>query len=121
ENTGIFKMLVAGDSLTVQKKHQHPFEFNNYAKLIFRANKVPETEDETDAYYRRWIILPFPRYIDPLKADRQLIEKLTTDEELSGLLNLVIQFSKWIRKYGIPTDQQTVDHTRIAYTRSANP
>ena len=44
--------------------------------------------DNSYAYYRRWVILPFDRIFEGEKEDTDLISKLTTEEELSGLLNL---------------------------------
>jgi putative DNA primase/helicase len=61
-----------------------------YAKLIFSTNKIPETEDESDAYFRREIILSFPnRFEDGKGADPNLLNKLTTEEELSGIFNVL--------------------------------
>ncbi len=34
-NSGPFKMLVSGDPMKAEKKHCQPFDFENYAKLIF--------------------------------------------------------------------------------------
>ena len=87
-NTGRFKALVSGDSIRAQRKHQQAFSFRNYAKLIFSTNKIPESMDNSYAYYRRWVILPFDRIFEGEKEDTDLISKLTTEEELSGLLNL---------------------------------
>ena len=60
-NTGTFKMLVSGDTIRAQKKHGQPFSFKNYAKLIFSANEIPESNDQTYAYFKRWIILLFDK------------------------------------------------------------
>ena len=87
-NTGPFKMLVSGDFIRAQNKFCNPFEFQNYAKLIFSANEIPQSEDKSYAYFRRWIILFFENVFEGDNNDTKLIEKLTTDEELSGLLNL---------------------------------
>ena len=38
-------MLVSGDFIRAQKKYGQPFEFSNYAKLIFSANEIPQSED----------------------------------------------------------------------------
>jgi P4 family phage/plasmid primase-like protien len=89
-NTGTFKMLVSGDTIRAQKKHGQPFEFKNIAKPIFSANEIPESEDQSYAYFKRWIILLFDRVFQGEDKDTNLIEKLTTDEELSALLNLAI-------------------------------
>ena len=89
-NTGTFKMLVSGDTIRAQKKHGQPFGFRNIAKLIFSANEIPASNDQTYAYFKRWIILLFDKIFQREEKDTQLIEKLTTEEELSGLLNLAI-------------------------------
>ena len=91
ENTGDFKMLVAGDSITAERKHQQPFTFENYAKLIFSANQIPESDDQSYAYYRRWVIIPFLRVFEGDEVDEHLLENLTSPEELSGILNLAIR------------------------------
>jgi P4 family phage/plasmid primase-like protien len=108
-SSGNFKMLVSGDSIRAQNKHQRAFDFNNYAKLIFSANEIPESEDTGFAYYRRWLILEFEKIFDDETKDVNLIDKLTTPEELSGLLNLaIIALKRVIARRGwsnIPVDE----------------
>lgn len=58
--TGTFKALVSGDELTAERKYLPPFDFRNRAKLIFSANDLPHSPDTTRAFFRRWIIIPFP-------------------------------------------------------------
>lgn len=89
-DSGYFKLLVSGDRIRAQKKHQQPFDFSNYAKLIFSANRIPDTSDDSYAYFRRWVILRFDRTFEGLAKDESLIEKLTTPDELSGLLNVAL-------------------------------
>ena len=95
--SGIFKMLVSGDTIRAQRKYGQPFSFRNYAKLIFSANQIPDTEDRTFAFYKRWIILNFEKVFRENK-DTNLIDKLTTPEELSGLLNLALIALKQLQK-----------------------
>ncbi|MGV9206254.1 MAG: DNA primase family protein [Promethearchaeia archaeon] len=87
--TGKFKMLTGGDTIRARRIYQDAFEFRNYAKMIFSANELPQTNDMTDAFYRRWIIIDFPyqfRDDDP-ETDPNIVDKITTKEELSGFLN----------------------------------
>lgn len=86
--TGPFKMLTGQDISWAEKKHAHPFEFRNYAKLLFSANELPQTDDMSEAFWRRWIIIEFPHAFlegDP-QTDPSMLEKLTMPSELSGLL-----------------------------------
>jgi putative DNA primase/helicase len=54
--TGNFKMAVAGDWVEGEFKFKNAFKFRNKAKLWFSANEIPESEDKSDAFYRRLLI-----------------------------------------------------------------
>lgn len=75
KNTGILKKLTGGDSIPAEKKFRPPFQFVNHAKLLFSANEIPMTEDETDAFYSRLIIINFPNQFLGNAADPYLIHK----------------------------------------------
>jgi len=110
--TGTFKQLVSGDTIRGQKKHQHSFSFNSVAKLIFSANKIPESDDDSYAFSRRWIVLPFMKTFSS-NADLNLIDKLITNEELSGLLNLALKgLAELKTKGGFAQDEKTVQEIK---------
>jgi P4 family phage/plasmid primase-like protien len=96
-STGDFKMLVSGDPISAQRKFGQPFTFENYAKMVFSANRIPQTDDKSYAYFRRWVIIPFNRTFEGDDADEYLLEKLTTSQELSGILNLALKGLKKLR------------------------
>jgi len=86
--TGVFKIVTGGDQIEAERKYrQEPVKFVNYAKMIFSANKIPETSDESDAFFRRWLLINFPNKFEGDEADTDLHEKITTAEELSGIFN----------------------------------
>lgn len=93
ENTAIFKKLVTGDSITVERKNQNPFKFSNKAKMIFAANSLPPTTDKSEGFFRRCIIIPFNAvYKETDKTyDPNMIEKITTESAKSYLLLLAIK------------------------------
>ena len=96
--TGTFKLLTGGDRVTAERKYKDPFTYVNYAKLHFSANELPATKDQTPAFFNRWILLePASCFVDKPREnsnekvkDPHLLEKLTTEEELSGILNLAL-------------------------------
>ncbi len=49
--TGILKKLTGGDRIVTEFKFKAAFSFKNFAKLIFSANKIPITPDDSDAYF----------------------------------------------------------------------
>jgi len=119
--TGTFKMLTGRDLITAERKFQHSFTFENYAKLLFSANKVPEAYDDTDAFFRRWIIVVFPNQFVNDKADPYILQKLTTPEELSGLLNLVLPALKRLLERGTFSYSKTIEEIREDYIRKSSP
>ncbi len=90
--TSVFKKIVGDDSVAAERKHQHPFDFDPFARLIFSANSPPTPgSDRTHAFFRRWVIVPFGNsFADPKRRDRDLLRKITTPEALSALLNIAL-------------------------------
>ena len=124
--TGTFKMLVGQDLIGAEVKFGKHFTFENHAKLLFSANQIPETGDDTDAFFRRWIILNFPnQFTDDKdtenKADHNLIEKLSTPKELSGLLNKCLKRLPDLLDRGYFYGDKPTAEWRIDYIRKSDP
>jgi len=101
------KALSGGDQRQVDVKFEEPFEMTNTAKLAFAANNPPRFEEETDAVADRLLTIELPyRFAtdddgdkEPI-PDRRLIRELTTDDELSGLLNKALEGLQRVRERG---------------------
>lgn len=117
--TGNFKTLVSGDTVRAQKKYGQPFSFRNSAKLIFSSNKIPDSDDKSYAYFKRWLILSFDRVFHGITKDTNLINKLTTPNELSGLLNLALIALRQLKKDG-GFREISVEKVRKEYEYNAN-
>lgn len=116
ENSGLFKAIVSGDSIDAERKGKDPFYFNPFAKLLFSANDLPGSTDVTDAYFRRWLIIPFPHTFEHGKnADENLFDKLTTPQELSGLLNLCLEGLRRLERQGGFSESKTIQDALKAY------
>ncbi len=109
--TGTFKNLTGRDMVSANRKFLNRAHFQNYAKQIFCANELPITYDTTPAFWNRWVLLEFPFTFLSQKeydtredktniklADPEIISKLTTEMELSGLLNLALDGLDRLRK-----------------------
>lgn len=91
--TSVFKMAVAGDSLSGEKKGKDSFEFTPYAKMMFSCNEVPRSPDRTRGFFRRWIILKFNQHFpegDP-RRDENLFDKLKDKKEMDGILQFALE------------------------------
>ena len=122
KDSGLIKKATGQDPITAAKKYRDPFQFFNYAKLVFSANEVPDTYDDTDAFYRRINLVEFPNKFEPddPNTDPNLIEKLTTPEELSGLLNLALDGLERLLKRGRFTGEQNTEDRKMDYMKRSN-
>jgi len=101
--TGILKQLISGDPVSVEKKNQNAFSMKAFAKLIFSTNQMPDVDEEPEAFFQRWLVVDFVQtFRGTDRENKNLIDELTTDEELSGLLNVVMErMPKLISNSGI--------------------
>lgn len=60
-NTAIFKKVVSGDIITVERKGKDPFKLRSFAKFFFSANALPRLGRGKDsgAILDRLVIIPF--------------------------------------------------------------
>jgi putative DNA primase/helicase len=86
----IFKQLVSGEPVEARLPYGQPFILKQYAKLIFNCNELPKDVEHTNAYFRRFLIIPFDVTIPPQEQDKQLHSKII-EKELSGVFNWVLQ------------------------------
>ena len=89
----IFKKIVTGDRLTVQRKQGHPFQVNLYVKPILSANYMPRIDDKTGAVMRRLVPVPFNAVFSPDDPDFDpyIKDKLKSEESIEYLIRLGIE------------------------------
>ena len=122
KSTGKFKMLTGRDPVTAEFKYRNGFPFLNIAKMVFSCNKIPEAVDDTDAFFRRWVIITFPNQFLGNREDRNLLAKLTTPEERSGLLNFALEGLTRLQSNGWHfSNPKTTAEIRNEYIRKSSP
>lgn len=86
----IFKQMASGEPVDARLPYGQPFKLKHYAKLIFNCNELPKDVEHTDAFYRRFLIIPFEVTIPPHEQDKSLHTKII-EKELSGIFNWVLE------------------------------
>jgi len=121
KRTGAFKSLTGHDRIMAEKKYRDPFYFTNYAKLTFLCNQLPTTPDQSSAFFRRWLLFIFPNKFEDTKCDPKILDKLTTPEELSGLLNWAREGLRRLQENGRFTKSMTADELQEQYESMSDP
>jgi len=119
-STGKFKSLTGSDPITGEHKFQRGFLFTNYSKQCYSCNKVPMAYDDTDAFYRRWVIINFPNKFEGEQCDVNILTKLITPDELSGLFNLAIEALRHLLTRGTFSNHRETDRIREEYIRKSD-
>ena len=121
-NINKLKMLVSGsDEFRAQHKHKAPFNFINYAKFLFSTNRLPLVKDDTTGFYRRMEIVMFEHVFKGDELDRNIIVKLTTPDELSGLFNWVIVTLEPLLRRGEFTNSTDIETITKLYRGASDP
>lgn len=102
KDTSMFKSLTGRDIVTAKRKFLTAITFENFAKFIFACNDLPRVYDMSKGFWDRWVLLEFPYYFASKEEweaaseterkmwkirDENIICKIATPQELSGLLN----------------------------------
>jgi len=130
-NSNILKSLSGGDLQEANRKFLEPIKFTNYAKLIFGLNELPISYDGSDAFYDRIILINYPmKFVDEKDMDGEndniklrdpdIIKKITTKQELSGLLNWAIEGFKRLEKQGFFSYNKSTNQIKKMYIRKSN-
>ncbi|MEM3859397.1 MAG: phage/plasmid primase, P4 family [Candidatus Micrarchaeaceae archaeon] len=124
KSVGVLKMLTGEDPIRAQEKHVKPFTFTNVAKLTFSCNKVPRVPEDTEGFFRRWIIVEFPYTFEgSAKEDKELKNRLINDQtEISGFLNWALEGLQRLRASGWRFSySKTVNEIREDYLVRSDP
>lgn len=120
KQTGMFKMLTGADTVEAEEKFKQSFSFKNYTKLLFSTNKVPETKDDTTAFFRRWILLICNNIFIGKKCNTNILKEITDPDELSGLLNYALDGMDRILKNSKFSTSENIEDLRKQYIRKSN-
>lgn len=135
EDTEWFKKLTGREWVQANRKGKPYVKFYNNSKLIFNLNEIPQTKDQSDGFFRRIIILEFPYKFLPAEQfakatekekkwvklrDTKHLDKMTTDAELSGVLNFALDGVERLEKNDCFSYSKSIDEVRQMWIRKSS-
>lgn len=117
--SSIFKALVSGEPIEARPLYKDPIIISEYAKLIGNCNELPRDVEQTHAFFRRFLIIPFNQTIPEKEQDKALAQKII-EKELSGVFNLVLQGLRRLLENRNFTHSNIVDETLTTYKRESD-
>jgi putative DNA primase/helicase len=81
----LLKSLVAGEPVTIDRKHRDHVTTTLQSKWLLLGNRLPNVDDASNGFWRRFDIIGFDIEIPPDQRDANLARKII-DAELGGVL-----------------------------------
>jgi putative DNA primase/helicase len=85
-----FKQLTSGEPIEARLPYGQPMIITDYAKLAFNTNELPKDVEHTNAFFRRFLIIPFDVTIPEEKRNPNLPNEII-ETELAGVFNWVLE------------------------------
>jgi len=118
KDLGRFKLIVSGEKITVERKGRDPRPMVPTAKHFFASNQPPKIDEDTDAVFRRFVLITFPvSFIENRKTD--LITELLLEKP--GIFNLLLHTARALRIRGKFLFEQSVQEMRVYWRDESDP
>ncbi len=119
--TSMFKAITGGDLIEGERKFQDSFQFAPFARLLFSANHYPQSKDASQAFFRRWLVIPFDAVIAPHEKRADLPELLSSGGERSGVLNRALAVLPDMTTRGGFTQTETTQAAAMEFREMTDP
>ena len=96
-----------------------PFTMREYGKLMFNCNELPKEVEQTNAFFRRFLIIPFNQTIPESEQDPELAKKIIASE-LSGVFNWLLDGLRRLLSQKKFTQSEIVRNQIEAYRRESD-
>ncbi|MCG2419991.1 DUF5906 domain-containing protein [Aequorivita sp. F47161] len=117
--SNIFKLLISGEPVEARLLYKNTQIISDYARFMFNCNELPKEVENTNAFFRRFIILPFRVTIPPNKQDKELSKRII-ETELSGVFNWVLNGLTQLLKNKDFTQSKIVQNEVLEYQKESD-
>lgn len=118
-NVEAFKTLVCGEPVEVRRLYQESYLIEGYAKLMFNCNLLPKEVEQSEGFFRRFLIIPFTTKIEESERDPELAAKIIASE-LPAILNWVLAGLRRLLRAKAFTECESARLALETYKRESN-
>lgn len=120
--TPLLKKLTGEDVIDAEVKNkQRRLSFLNTAKFFILGNRFPKINDATIAFWDRVLLIPFPKsFIGPERKINIEREWLEDPEEVSGILNWMIEGLHRLNRNKDFTKTSSTEETKLEFKRASD-
>ena len=119
-SSDVFKAVVSGDRVEINRKYREAITVTLCTKLIMLFNELPQTTDSTYGFFRKLMIVPFNRTFSDDEKDVRIFEKM--EPEMSGIFHWALDGLKRLQENDfIFSKCEACDTALNNYQESINP
>lgn len=118
-NVEAFKTLVCGEPVEVRRLYQESYTIEGYAKLMFNCNLLPRDIEQSEGFFRRFLIIPFTIKIEESERDPELAAKIIA-QELPAIFNWILQGLRRLLRAKDFTECESARLALETYKRESN-
>jgi len=99
----VFLQTTGLDMLTAEEKYKTPYDLEPFTRLIFSSNNPPRARDAGEAFFDRWLVVPFSNRFRGTRQEipaKELDAVLGSPAELSGFLNRALDALPDVQRHG---------------------
>ena len=112
----IFKRIASQEPISSKILYEDVQTTSDYAKMVFCLNELPKTNDNSNGFYRRFLIAPFLKEIPKSKINPNLSKEII-GKELSGIMNWVLKGRERIVRNHAFTDSPIMQKALDSYKK----
>jgi len=117
KKSSMLKKISGQDLISFEYKNKNPIDDINFAKIVINSNSLPSSLDQSDGFFRRWVIIPFlnefPEGPCPLKR--------VPAEEYNNLAKKVLTILPRMLKSGKFEGAGSISDRKNSYIKASNP
>ena len=114
-----FKAITTGEPQGVKRLYRDPFMMTDYARLAFNCNVLPKNTEQSEGFFRRFLIIEFDVTIPEHERDLSLATKIITDE-LAGVFNWMLEGLARLLANGKMTTCEAVSNATATYRKESD-
>ena len=119
---GVVKHAVTGGTINARQIYEKAFDFTPQATWIMACNDLPSSSDTSYGFYRRWIIISFPkRFEKNQQKGNQVIRECTGTSEKESFVSLCVQAYRDAWKRGSYTEPDCHKENMEMYKSVSSP
>lgn len=115
-----FKSVISGEPIQGERKFQDTFSFRARAGHIFAANSLPATNDQSQGFWRRFLIVPFSRDMEQAATHKRGVAAEIIQNERSAIIGWALEGAARVQRQGRYTEPASSRRLVAQWRRDAD-